>query len=144
MMVQSMVPISTRVKHSIWRLAGLAQGHGAGDVGGTVGVLAAAVDEIQATGTCSLALLSAVGAVVNDGPVGRVAADGVEAEVHEALTLGAELAQLVRRRSSLGHAAGGHGLLQPLEELDHGHAIALVGGHETGDLLGVLHGLHAP
>ena len=117
-----------------------AEGEGAGDVGGAVGVLGAAVDQVEAARPQVRVRLRRR-AVVDDGAVGRVAADGLEAVVLVLGRLGAEGA-LLRRGRELGDAAGGHRGFEPAQELHHRHAVAHVGGGDAVDLDRVLDRAH--
>ena len=81
------MPLSTSVKRSRISLARRAQRHGAGDVGGGVEILAAAVDQVErAAGQRPVAL--GRGAVVGQGGVRAVRRDRVEARAAEQRILG--------------------------------------------------------
>ncbi len=117
----------------------LADGDGAGDVGGAVQVLGPGIDQQQAA-RLGLADLRAGRPVVDDGAVGAGAGDGVERQVlqrpggfAQALQLGDDL-HLVRQ-ARLG--VGG----QPVQEAGQGHAVALVRAPGPFDLDLVLAGL---
>ena len=139
-MVQSMVPISTRVKHSICRGVGLPRA--------TVRVMSVVPSgywpplsiRYRPRGF-SLALLFFVGRVVDDRAVGRVAADGVEAAVLEALALGPERRQLVGGRD-LGHAALGTAFSSHLRNFTMATPSRRWASVMPADLLGVLDRLH--
>ena len=82
------MPLSTSVNRSRISGVGAAQGHGAGDVGGGVEILAAAVDQVErAAGQRPVALRR--GAVVRQGGVGAVGRDRIEAGAAKQRVLGA-------------------------------------------------------
>ena len=117
----------------------VAQGDGAGDVGGAVQILAAAVHEQDALamqGRCALV----GGLIVHDGAVLLVTADHREAVLAVQVLLGAELLPLGPHVHLVDGATGGR-LLNPLEQTHQGGAVALHGVAEAVDLHLVLDAL---
>ena len=92
-------PFSTRVKGRIAVGRHRADGDGAGDVGGAVGVLRAAVDE-QELARRDLAVRGLGDPVVHDGAVRAGAGDGVEGDVAQRAGGGAERLELASPRRS--------------------------------------------
>jgi hypothetical protein len=117
-------------------LAHLAHGERAGDVGGPVLVLRAAVDQEQLAGQDGGVRLLRH-AVMDDGAMGTRARDGVEADVPERPGLGAEAFQRAHH-VDLGQAAPGRGFVEPAQEPGEGRAVAQMRLGRGGDLGGML------
>ena len=117
-------------------LAGIADGDGAGDVGGAVEILATRIDQQQLA-----PLDAAVGlgrrAIVDHRPVGARARDGVEGEVLQRAGGGAEALQL-RDRLDLVRRVHLPLRRQPVQEPAHGCAVPPVRRMGAADLHGVL------
>ena len=116
------------------------EGDGAGDVGGAVDVLCAAIEQQQTFGTQGC--IGVVGGLVmDDGTVGLIGGDGVEREALIEGLLGAQGGELAVD-AHLGLTTGGYGGFQPAQEAHEGHAVANH-GLPKATLLGiVLDGFH--
>ena len=119
-------------------VAGVADGHGAGDVGGAVEILGAGVHQQQVSRP-GPAVGLAGRAIVDHGPVGTGAGDGVEGQVPQLARGGAEALELCHRldlvrrvRLTLRR--------QPVQELRHRRPVSDMGRAGPGDLHRVLGG----
>ncbi|CCY16574.1 oRF1 [Prevotella sp. CAG:755] len=115
-----------------------AEGHGARDVCGAVVVLRPGVEQEQAAGT-QLRVGVGRGFVVHDGAVGGVSGYRLEAQAAIVGRGGAQFGQF-EVNAHFGHAACRHSLVQPVQQADHGHAVALHRTAHPGDLGVVFHG----
>ena len=119
--------------------SGVAQGDGAGDVGGAVKVLRAAVNEQDALAVQRRGTLVG-GLVVDDGAMLFVAADHGKAVLTVQVLLCAEFHALVPH-VHLVDCACGRRFLNPLEQAHQGSSVALHGMAESLDLALVLDAL---
>ena len=119
---------------------GLADRHGAGDVGGAVLVLAAGVDQEQLAGG-DRAIGGARDAVMNDRAVRSRAGDGGERDVLQQAAVAAEALQRLDR-VDFGEPAVRRLAFEPGKEARHRGAIAQVRLARALDLDRVLHRLH--
>ena len=135
---QGKMPFEHEGEVVFFLLGGVAQSHGAGDVGGAVKILRAAVHEQQ-----SLALQGAgalgIGSVVNDGAMLTVAGNHLKAVAAVEVALGAlHLATLPHVEFVDG--ARWRCLFNPLEQAHQCRSVALHSMAETVDLNLVLDG----
>ena len=120
----------------------LADGECAGDVGGAVYILRARIDQ-EHLGRPDLSVAFRRHAVMHDrsilaGPRNGVERDILEWVLHALADRGAHGLELLRRRDL--RQAAMRLLVEPVEELDHGHAILQMGGSRAIELDHVLHG----
>ena len=117
-----------------------AKGDGAGYVGRAFEIMSAGVHEQQAVRLERNVRLRR-GGIVDDGGVRAVGADGVKAEIEEALLIGAACREIVGG-GKLGHRHLADVLLEPVDEFRHGDAVLDVGVDRVLLLGLVLNGLH--
>ena len=137
---QRQMALEHQREHPLLLLGNRPQGDGAGHVGGALTVMCAGVQQKQARRVQGYVGLRR-GIVVDDGTVGTVARDGVEAQVQEVRLLGAEGGQL-SGGGQLGNGLLAHMGLDPVQEPAQGRAILNMGGTEVLHLLSGFAGLH--
>ena len=125
-------PLSTRVNGPRRRGGNWPDRHRAGDVGGAVGVLPAAVDQQQlARRHRSVRRLRH--AVMHDRAVRPGAADRVERDVAQLARRGADFLE-PPHHVDLGQPALGRRRVEPAQELGHRRPVAQMRGPRAGDL----------